>query len=116
MSNTYRLPYKYGSRWIERTLAFGVAMAIALSWSLVTKVKLTKHGFEGLLYGIIGTYLIRALNVSAVTEGTLVMVVIVAIGVFLGLAAFGLGIAGWLLFSLLSTGLVLLVNFLFLRR
>jgi hypothetical protein len=95
-------------------VAFALVFVIALWISLHVK-KFSRPAFEGLLYGILASYFLKALNLSAVAESSLVTIVMVVIWISLGFAAFAMAIAGWLFYMLTSILLISVVNYLFFR-
>jgi hypothetical protein len=103
------LGYRYGNRPIEKIVAFGLSMAavLCLAWK---NQSLSVGAGTGLLLGVLATFIINMLGVSAMSEGTLVMLAVVVIGLKFGAAAFGMSILGWLMFSVVYVVVVSLTN------
>lgn len=106
------LGYAHGNRGIERTIAFVLALVAAVFLGLHIKF----HALEGLFWGICVSYMIRIADISPVAESVLMTIILIVVGLSLGIAAFGMGIAGYFLFSVLGIILIQLFNKLFFRR
>lgn len=115
MSGDYKLGYAFGSRWVEKMLAFGLALFAAL-WLAIHIRRFSQHAFEGLFYGVLASFFINGFCRSVFVEGNLIMLAMIVIGISLGWAALGMGIAGWLLFNSISTLLVVTANYLVFRE
>jgi hypothetical protein len=84
-----------------------MAVVICFAWK---NQSLARRAGTGLLLGVLATFIVNMLGVSASSEGWVLVAAMVLIGLKFGAAAFGMGLLGWLLFTLLMFGMLLLSN------
>jgi hypothetical protein len=102
--------YFLENRPVERIFAFGLTMA-AVFWFVVNhRSVFSEASLTGLLYGVCLCFLIRMLGVSAMSEGTLWMIITVVIGIKYGIKAAGISVLGWVLMSLAMALAIVIVN------
>jgi len=104
------MSYFLGNRPIERTLAFGLTLAAVFWFVLTHRTIFSVASFTGLLYGVCVCFVIRMLDVAAMFEGTLWIIVTILIGIKYGIKAAGLSVLGWLLLSIAMVLAINLVN------
>jgi hypothetical protein len=110
------MSYFLGNRPIERILAFLLTLAAVVWFGVSHQTALSETSFIGLICGIVACFFTRTLGVSAMTEGTLWMVVTILIGIKYGIKAAGMSVLAWLLLSLVMVLVINLVNRIFWRQ
>jgi hypothetical protein len=111
----YKLGYRFGRRPVEKTIAF-VASAVIYFWVAVLAAAhvsgaMLVAGFLGMFAG----YVLGILDVSAITEGWLIPVALILIGLKYGFRGLGMAFVGWLLFACLTFVVLLVANAVFYR-
>jgi|HubBroStandDraft_2_1064218.scaffolds.fasta_scaffold06667_11 hypothetical protein len=102
--------YYLGNRPVERMFALVLTM-VAIFWFAINHQSMfSGASFVGLLYGVIVCFIVRMSGVSAMTEGSVWMVVTILIGIKYGIKAAGMSVLGWLLLSFAMVLAIIVVN------
>jgi len=108
--------YFLGNRPVERIFAFGLTIAAGFWFVVNHRNFFSEASLDGLLYGVCLCFFIRMFDVSAMSEGTLWMIITIVIGIKYGIKAAGISVLGWVLMSLAMVLTINLANSIFWKK
>jgi hypothetical protein len=106
----YKLGYRFGRRPVEKTIAFIASAVIYFGCAILAAAHLSGSMLVAGFFGMFAGYLLGILEVSAMTEGWLIPVALILIGLKYGFSGLGMAFVGWLLFACLTLVVLALAN------